>query len=276
MKLVILVASKRKKGNSAMVALLLEQYAAKKKLDTKILYLDDFKIEECDGCMSCVFKDIKCHLDDDFYRLIEEISVADLFALIAATYVLSIPGNLKTFLDRFLLFRPYYKKNYGKRAVSIGIAGLKEWHDFQLPFLNTILLSLGFDVADSIMLFGAGPGEVLLDPHIEKKVEEVIYKLLNGNNIKKDIVSNECPICHSRVFEYIDGMYVCPFCGTKARLADKGFLFTTNEVKNHRFTKENLDAHFDNWILKTEGNFRKNFREIIRRKKEIFGSSSGT
>jgi len=276
MKLVILVASKRRKGNSAIVARLIKQYSQAHKLDIKTLFLQDFKIDECDGCMSCVFKGIRCHLDDGFYGLIEEISAADFFVLIAPTYVLSIPGNLKTFLDRFLLFRPYYKKNYGKRAVSIGIASLKEWQHFQLPFLNTIILSLGFDVADSFMLSGAGPGEVLLDTQLEKKVEDTISKLLNKSVITDDVVSNECPVCRSKVFEYIDGMYVCPFCRVKARLINEGFLFDTNEVKNHRFTKENLDEHFDNWILKTKHIFRDNFREITRRRREIFGGSSGT
>ncbi len=276
MKLLILVASKRKKGNSSIVARMLEQYSGKYKLDTKTLFLHNFRIDQCDGCMTCVFKGIKCHLKDDFYQLIEEISTADFLVLIAPTYVLSIPGNLKTFLDRFLLFRPYYKENYGKRAASIGIASLSDWEHFQLPFLNTILLSLGFDIADSLMLSGAGPGEVLLDNSIEKKVEEVIYKLLHNNGLQDNIVSKECPVCHSRVFEYTDGFFICPFCRTKGELTDKGLLFDIEGIRNHRFTKENLDGHFNNWILKTKDGFKKNFREVMRRRKNIFGGGSGT
>ncbi|OQX55167.1 MAG: hypothetical protein B5M53_04675 [Candidatus Cloacimonas sp. 4484_209] len=269
MKMVILVASKRKKGNSSIVARLMENYSKQRKLDVKTLFLYDYRLEECDGCMSCVFKNVKCHLDDDFYVLIDEISSADFFILIAPTYVFSIPGVLKTFLDRFLLFLPYYKKNLGKQGATIGIASLKNWEHFQLPFLNTILLSLGFNIADSFTLFGAGPGEVLLDDEIDKKVESTINKLMQNKQIKGDVIASECPICHSRIFEYTDENFICPFCGTKAIRVDRGLLFKENDINNHRFTEKNLEAHFEEWILKTKEMFRSNLREVLRRKREM-------
>ena len=276
MKLLTLVTSKRRKGNSAITAKLIEKLASKYEITASTEYLDDYEILECDGCMSCVFKNKRCHLDDDFYSLIEKISSNDLFIIIAPTYVLSIPGALKTFLDRFLLFLPYYQGNYGKQGGSIGISSLSDWQHFELPFLNIILLSLGFSVADSFMLYGAGPGEVLLNNNIEKIVEDMLLKLLNKEDLNDSVVSDECPVCHSRIFEYSDGGFICPFCRIKAKRRDDGFLFELNEIRNHRFTKMKIEDHFAGWIMGTKDMFRKNLREVLKKKKEILEGCDGT
>ena len=158
MTLFTLVCSKRKKGNSALAAKLVEKCALVKGIDVVTVFLSDFRIDDCDGCMRCVFKGSDCHLDDDFYELIQRISERDCFMVIAPAYVLSIPGSVKSFLDRFLLFLPHFKSNYGKKGASIGIASLPEWEHFHLPYLNLLLMSLGFSVADSQLFIGAGPG----------------------------------------------------------------------------------------------------------------------
>lgn len=272
MKLLSLIASRRRKGNSALVARLIEKYAPEYEITVYSEFLDDYNIVECDGCMRCVFRDIKCHLKDDFYKLIDRISEADMFVLIAPTYVFSIPGNLKSFLDRFLLFLSYYRRNYGKNGATVGIASLGDWEHLQLPFLNTLMLSLGFSVVDSFMLYGAGPGEILLDNSIEKKVGDMIHKLLNGIDIKDLLLSRECPVCHSRVFECEEGKFRCPFCRTRAVKKGDNYLFEYESIKNHRFTKDNIEEHFNGWILKTENTFRKNIREIVKKKKVLLGT----
>jgi hypothetical protein len=77
------------------------------------------------------------------------------------------------------------RRNYGKNGATVGIASLKEWEHLQLAFLNTVLLSLGFTVVNSFVLYGAGPGEILLDNRIEKKVEDMMHKLLNNIDIRE-------------------------------------------------------------------------------------------
>ncbi len=269
MKLLTLVASKRRKGNSAITAKLIEKFAPKYEITVSTEYLDDYEMLECDGCMSCVLKNKRCHLDDDFYSLIDKISSNDLFVIVAPTYVLSIPGALKTFLDRFLLFLPYYRTNYGKLGGSIGISSLKDWQHFELPFLNIMLLSLGFNVADSFMLYGAGPGEVLLNNKNEKRVEEMLFNLLNKQDLNDSVISDKCPVCYSSVFEYSDGGVICPFCRIKAKRRNDGFLFELNEIRNHRFTKMKIEEHFTGWIMGTKDMFRKNLRAVLKKKREI-------
>jgi uncharacterized Zn finger protein (UPF0148 family) len=273
MTLFTLVCSRRKKGNSVLAAKLVEQCARKKGLEPTTAFLCDYRIDDCDGCMRCVFEGSQCHLDDDFYRLVQRISEHTCFMVIAPTYVLSIPGALKSFLDRFLLFLPYFRSNYGKKGASIGIASLPEWDHFNLPYLNLLLMSLGFGVADSKLLIGAGPGEILLDDNIEKKVEEVVDKLLNDGNIERQMKGMVCPVCHSRVFEVDGNAYTCPFCWTKGIREGNTIHFSKESVENHRFTKKNLEEHFSEWILKTEHLFKSNVREILRRKRSLLGET---
>jgi multimeric flavodoxin WrbA len=234
-------------------------------------FLSDYRIDDCDGCMRCVFKGIKCHLDDDFYTLAQTISSHSCFIVIAPAYVLSIPGSLKSFLDRFLLFLPFFRSNYGKRGASIGIASLAAWEHFHLPYLNLLLMSLGFTVAESKLFMGAGPGEVLLDDEINKKVEDIIDTLLSNKDIEYTIQGTVCPVCRSRVFELQGDELVCPFCWTKGVRTGDTISFSDQSIKNHRFTKEQLEDHFNDWILKTEGVFRDNLREILKRRRALLG-----
>ncbi len=271
MTLFTLVCSKRRKGNSALAARLVEQCAGEKGIDTTTAFLCDYHIAACDGCMRCAFKGVDCHLDDDFYELMQRISEHTCFMVIAPAYVLSIPGVLKSFLDRFLLFQPYFKANYGRKGASIGIASLAEWEHFHLPYLNLFLMSLGFRVADSQLLMGAGPGEILLDDSIEKKIEDTIDKLFNDNDIIINTEGKVCPVCRSRVFEIRGDEYICPFCWTKGIRKGETIHFSKESIEHHRFTKDELEKHFEEWILGTEEKFKQNVREIFKRKKSLFG-----
>lgn len=271
MTLFILVCSRRRKGNSALTAKLVEKCAREKGMTPTTAFLCDYRIEDCDGCMRCVFKGVDCHLDDDFYELAQRISEHTCFVVIAPVYVLSIPGALKSFLDRFLLFLPYFRTNYGKRGASIGIASLTEWEHFHLPYLNLLLMSFGFGIADSQLFMGAGPGEILLDENIEKKVEGTIDKLLSNSAIEYDTIGKTCPVCRSRVFEVEGDKYTCPFCWTKGVRKGETIHFSNESIEHHRFTKHELEQHFDEWILKTETMFKSNVREILKRKRSLLG-----
>lgn len=266
-----LVCSRRRKGNSALAAQLVEKYARAKGMASTTAFIGDYRIADCDGCMRCVFNGVRCHLDDDFYDLVESISNHHCFVIIAPAYVLSIPGSVKSFLDRFLLFLPYFRSNYGKKGASIGIASLPEWEHFHLPYLNLLLMSLGFSVADSQLLIGAGPGEILLDEGIEKKVEEVVDKLLKNRELDELIARKTCPVCRSRVFEIQGDELRCPFCWTKGVREGDRIVFDETSVKDHRFMKKNLEDHFSGWIEGTKGSFRAHLKQVMRRKKLLLG-----
>lgn len=268
-------ASPRKKGNSDLLSAIAIREALRAEVEAaEIIYLRDLNIMQCTGCMLCVFNDEPCPLDDDFYAWYDKMATADALFLVAPTYVTTIPGSLKVLFDRYLTIPPLYKKLYGRAAVSVGVASPIDWEHFMLPFMNMFLLGLGFRVVDSFMVYGAGPGEVLLDRDQISRVKKSLVGLWSGKKPEAfaETVSHRCPVCRSTVFERIEGhRFRCPVCLSENELDDSGYRFDADSMNHHRWTPDRMEDHFQNWILKTKGMYRERLKEILRRKREELG-----
>jgi len=265
------VISERKNGNSDLLGRLAVRYALKSNADSaEILYLKNFNIQQCRGCLQCVFGNDKCQIDDDLYKLIDIIQEADKLLLIAPVYVLSIPGKLKVLLDRFLSISRYLKDDYGKHAMSIGVAALSDWYQFQLPLMNLFLLALGRHIIRSDIITGAGPGEVLISDKIEE-LPKMIHNLIDYEDRPYESqVLDHCPVDFSTVFEHVsEDKFRCPVCLTPARKVENGYYFDAKDLNNHRWTKEKLRRHFVDWILKTKPRFKSMLKEILKKKREL-------
>ncbi|MFQ6083589.1 MAG: NAD(P)H-dependent oxidoreductase [Candidatus Aminicenantia bacterium] len=276
MHFVVFNASFRKKGNSEILSRLVLREALKQGADTgEIINLRDFHLDQCNGCMRCVFKNERCPLPDDFYPLMDNILKADAFLLIAPTYVTTIPGSLKLLIDRYLLMPPYFGQLYLRPAASIGIASPIDWFSSQLPFMNIFLLGLGFKIEESFIVYGAGPGEVLLENDVLSRLKSTVKRLcssaLNPAPVSfPDQLSEHCPVCFTTLFERIDEKRIrCPICHSQAEWKETGFFFREESMKNHRWTKSNIEDHFKNWILRTKDIFRQNLPQIIQRKRTL-------
>ena len=274
MHFVSLIASERKRGNSDCLGRLALQEALENGADSgELLYLRDFRIKQCQGCLNCLFKGMECKLKDDLYRLLERLNAADLLFLVAPTYVLSIPGSLKLLLDRYLVIYEQFNSRWGRPAISVGIAALPNWSQFQAPLMNLFLLALGFRVVDSYVAYGAGQGEILLADNLPRILSAV--RGMCGHPAFPPVkfesqVSSFCPVDHSTLFERIEGNhYRCPVCLTPCEQRPDGFYFRGEDLNNHRWTPARIKDHFDNWILKTGPRFRGRVGEIYRKKKEL-------
>ncbi|MBI4721636.1 MAG: flavodoxin family protein [Candidatus Stahlbacteria bacterium] len=293
MHFISLIVSKRTKGNSDMLGRLAINEAmangagGQHHWQGELAYLKDYRIEECEGCLRCVFKNEPCHLSDDTYKLFDKIATADALFLVSPTYVLGVPGNLKLAIDKYLLIPKYYNKIYGRPAISVGIGGLANWNHFELPMLNLFLLGLGFRVIDSFYVRGAGPGEVLLNAEPILRLKKGIQNIMNWQVKPFEAqISAHCPVCFSTIFERIgDNRYRCPVCiveceardvenpvensAASGKVSGKGFYFPAETLNNHRWTPKNVEDHFTNWILKTKDRFKKNITEIQKQKRKL-------
>uniref|UniRef100_A0A7C4XLS0 Flavodoxin family protein n=1 Tax=candidate division WOR-3 bacterium TaxID=2052148 RepID=A0A7C4XLS0_UNCW3 len=270
MKITILVASERRNGNCDLLARYAGKCIKEKGNDFELIYLKDFKIAQCQGCMSCVFKNVKCKIADDLYKLADKVTNTDGLLLFAPTYVLTIPGKLKLFLDRFLALYPLIKDKTERPAISIGVASPIDWNQFQLPMMNIVLLALRFKVLDSYFIYGAGQGEVLLEDGIRllKNSIENIFSYKPGPY--ESVVSNHCPVDYCSCFQKVgDGLFRCPVCLTLVREMKDGFYFDAQDLNRNRWTKEKMDEHFKDWILITKERFLRLLPEIYKRKKEL-------
>jgi hypothetical protein len=266
-----IVASERRNGNSDLIGRLSVRYALKSGVDSgEVVYLKDFKLEECRGCLQCLGRKKKCRIDDDLYRLLDIVREADRLLVIAPVYVLGIPGKLKMLLDRYLAISEYLRVQPPEPGASIGIAALPDWHQFQIPLTNLVLLALGRRVADSIVLYGAGPGEVLLNGSTAN-ISNFIDDFVNFENRQYgSTIAQRCPVDHSTFFERVEGdRFRCPVCLTPALLTEDGYYFAADDLNNNRWTGQKLQEHFENWILKTKPRFRLMLKDIMKKKREM-------
>jgi multimeric flavodoxin WrbA len=271
MHFISLIASERKKGNSELLGTLALNEALAHGATGELVFLRDYNIEECDGCMSCVFRKVPCHLQDDTYKLLDKIASADALFLAAPTYVLGIPGKLKLIMDKYLLIPHYYNKIYGRPAVSIGTGGLADWNHFQLPQMNLFLIGLGFRVIDSFYARGAGPGETLLNDEVVRRLKTGVKSAQDWKPVPfKSQLSKHCPVCFSTVFERTeDNKYKCPVCAVEAEQQEETLYFSAETLNSHRWTPEGVEDHFTNWILKTKDRFKGRLKDIQDKKREL-------
>lgn len=104
MKVVAFVASSTHHGNTATAVKRILAGAESAGAETRILYLNDYQIKPCRGCLVCE-KTNKCVIrDDDVPTLHEAVREADAYVLGTPTYYGDIAGQFKQFVDRLYPF----------------------------------------------------------------------------------------------------------------------------------------------------------------------------
>ncbi len=254
MKVLGICASYRKLGNTEILIKEALNACSERGAETEFIRLTDFTIEPCKGCMACIFKGEECRIPDDMSALLDILEKSDRLIFGSPTYVLAPPGIVKMAQDRLFLTQNHFR---GKKASTVGVAALPEWEPFLLPFLNMFVLSFGYELVDSELFYGAGPGEVLLE---EKNIERArkIGERLTDENPDRLPVVDACPVCRATFISLT--LMKCPVCNLKVSFEDGKVIYAPAE--HHRFTEEGWAEHLENWILKTEGKYFKNLEEI--------------
>lgn len=100
MRILLINSSFRKNGATAKILNeILRVLETHNDVEASILHLSDFKLDYCKGCSRC-FQTGKCYLQDDAEHISNLIAEADAVVVGAPTYASSIPGQMKTLIDR--------------------------------------------------------------------------------------------------------------------------------------------------------------------------------
>lgn len=250
-------ASHRKLGNTEILVKEALEACSEQGYKTDFIRLTDYTIEPCKGCMACVFKGEECRISDDMSALLDIMEAHDRLILGSPTYILFPPGIIKMVLDRLFMAQDRFT---GKKASTIGVAALSDWEPFLLPVLNMAVLSFGYELVDSTIFYGAGPGEVLLDEKNIETARTIGERLLQDD--PETAVTDACPVCRATFVSL--AQMKCPVCNLTISLQDGKVIYNTPE--HHRFTEEGRAEHLENWILKTEGRYFANVEEIKKLK----------
>ncbi len=270
MKVLGVVGSRRKMGNSEILIKEALLGAREEGADVALVRLTDLHLEECNGCMACVIRDARCGLKDDFYFLYDQMEAAEGLVLGAPTYIYGPAGIIKVVLDRFLVCRPDQWQD--KKAVTIATAGRKEWMPYSLPQLNCLAMMAGYGIAGSYIGESPGPAEILTRPEAMSDVHELGRRLVRSLKGEESVAPQpgtytQCPICYSTHFEIESATrVVCAMCRATGRIVERdgqtAIQFDREGLIDHRFTPKNKADHLIGWIKSTGPVFQTKFKEI--------------
>jgi len=121
MKIIAIVGSPRKGGNTEFLTEKLLEEARTEGAETFIHTLADMRVEYCLGCHTCL-KQGACIIDDDLERVKEDMLNAQGIVWASPTQALTLSGRMKTLVDRCILF--IFKQSLlGKHGVFISVGG---------------------------------------------------------------------------------------------------------------------------------------------------------
>jgi multimeric flavodoxin WrbA len=97
MKVLGIVGSPRKNGNTQFLVNIILEGARQAGAETEMVRLADLNIRECDGCHSC-WKGRPCVKDDDMNGIYEKIAANDVIVFGTPVFWYGPTGLMKTFL----------------------------------------------------------------------------------------------------------------------------------------------------------------------------------
>ena len=149
-----------------------------------------------------------------FQAVLDELLSADAYVVAAPAYLLSANASLKKFLDRGLQFYAFVDRLWGKPAVGVAIAGIHGMEgSTKLNVESFIKMTMG-DLRGSAVIYGALPGETLLDsrkPRNRRRTGGKPY----GPGKFPSAGCPRCPLCGGDTFRFLPGGAVrCMLCSS--------------------------------------------------------------
>jgi multimeric flavodoxin WrbA len=259
-------ASSRVWGNTELLVRQALRGAEGERAETRFLRLTDLELRPCTGCMTCVFKDRDCVLDDGLSSILEALRWSDAVILGSPTYVLGATGVIKTLQDRLIRFG-MVREFAGRPGLAVAAAGVPGWETFALPQLCLTFLFLGMPVVDQFVAYAQGPGEVLYDP-------DALARALGGGaalgrgEAEFQGRAGACPVCHFDLATVrADGGGHCPVCDLPGSWDRQGgeTVFRPRPGAEPRWSHAVMRRHFQEKILPSAAGFRSRLKEIRAR-----------
>ena len=104
-KLLAVIGSPRKEGNSATLARQVAAGAEATGAEVEIFYLHEMNIQPCTACEACREETGKgCVIDDDMQTLYPKIRQSDALVIASPIYWFTVSAQMKLFMDRWYAF----------------------------------------------------------------------------------------------------------------------------------------------------------------------------
>lgn len=163
MKVIGIIASPRKNGNTAWTVNKILEGAKEQGAEIESWCFSDLDIEPCRGCLCCHDgKDTGCIIDDDMQELYSAIDRADAIVLGSPVYMGQMSAQAKIVIDRLFAqispwFSPHYKERAAKKKLLLVFTQgnpdpgmFREYFDYT----KKIFRMLEFDTKDVVVVAG--------------------------------------------------------------------------------------------------------------------------
>jgi len=122
-KILVLLGSPRRKGNSAILAEKIAAGAKAAGAAVETLYLHGLSITPCKACMACQKPGSKgCSIDDDMQPIYRKMLEADAWVLASPVYWFTMSAQLKLWMDRCFALLAYAKDPFAGKRIALALA----------------------------------------------------------------------------------------------------------------------------------------------------------
>ena len=252
MKILALMGSYRKNGNSDILAKEAMMGAEAAGADVEALRLTDYKIEACQGFGLCLFRKEGCHIKDDLKYIWSKIGEADGVILSVPCYFLESTAVIKQLIDRawVLAHRGTLRGKYASVLVPYATRG---WIPYAMLQPNILFGILGFKVIHRATFNVQGLGEAVHDEEGIHKAHNIGKELAGAIGDQDPTYRSEkgvCPICQDWNIRILKNHKAveCPTCGIRGTLTtEKGKIqvaFDEQALAAYRFDPVVSYNHF--------------------------------
>lgn len=159
MKILAVVGSPRKGGNTEILVSRIAEGARAGGAQVEIIHLGDLHIHECDGCHAC-WRGRPCSKEDDMRGLYPKIAAGDAIVFGTPVYWYGPTALMKAFIDRFVYFngeanRPMVRGKRAAVAVVLEEASESTWRPV-VEFFEKSLAYLEMELGETIVVPGVG------------------------------------------------------------------------------------------------------------------------
>jgi multimeric flavodoxin WrbA len=276
MKILGMVGSYRRNGNSDILAKEALMGAEEAGAEVELLRLTDYQIQACQGFGLCLFRAEGCHIEDGVKEIWAKIGESDAVLLSVPCYFLESTAILKQLLDRgwVLAHRGTFRGKYGSVLVPYATRG---WIPYAMLQPNIFFGILGFEVIHRATFNVQGLGEAVHDEPGIEKAHRIGAELVQAVRDKDPTYRSEpgiCPICQDWNIRILQDKKAveCPTCGVRGMLTIKNgkidVSFDKKALAEYRFGPEVGYNHFTYHIKPSKDYFLRTKEERKARVKK--------
>lgn len=171
MKVLGILGSPRKGGNTEILLNRTLEAANKSGADVELIRLSDKKISPCNGCNACMMTG-DCSIEDDMQDISVKIQEAGGIVFATPVYAWTMTGQMKVFLDRTYALSFKRENMAGKVGGSIVVGG-RQGHQLTQSLFYMYFSAAHWIAADWVNGFAWGKGEILKDKHAMQAAHEL-------------------------------------------------------------------------------------------------------